>query len=136
MLQFNLHPSRYLFMLILLLHFLIVFLVLNLPLQWWAIIVIDCLVLASFVYMYHTYISRKATDTIVFLRIDKDKRWTAQDRAGTVYKAILQPDSICTRFIVILYFRLSSGKKTTVLIFPDSVDRISFRRLRVILNTW
>jgi len=48
--------------------------------------------------------------------------------------AVLLPETLASPLLVILLFRLETGSKQSVLIWPDSVQADVFRRLRVRLK--
>lgn len=50
------------------------------------------------------------------------------------YAAVLMPESLVTPMLVILLFRDETGRRQSVVIWPDSVDASAFRRLRVRLK--
>lgn len=133
--QLNLHPSRYFLMLILLVHIVAALLIISLPIKWWAIIVIEALLAASFVHMIQKHILRKTPKTIIAIWLD-EKDWVLLTRAGDKLPAKLLRDTTSSSFLVTLNFRIANNKRQSVMIFPDSVDAASFKRLRRILKTW
>lgn len=138
MLQLNLHPSRYFLMLILLIHISAVLVILALSLKWWAVILIEALILASFVHAVQKYILRKSNETIVVIEIN-EQLVTLISRAGEKIPAVLMRESSSNAFLVTLNFKLlnrTKAKKITVFIFSDSVVKSDFRRLRARLKTW
>lgn len=61
--------------------------------------------------------------------------WQLQDNLGQVWTARLCSDSVCTLYCLLLNFKLVNKRdKRTVIIFPDSLDTVNFRRLRVVLK--
>lgn len=49
-------------------------------------------------------------------------------------KAVLLPQTLVSPVLVILLFRLDTGQRQSVLIWPDSVRADVFRRLRIRLK--
>ncbi len=139
LMQLDIHPSRYLLALILLVHIAASLCVLALPLQWWAMLLIDICLLGSFIYNYQKYVARRNKQTIVKVWIDEKQTWQALLRGGEVLTVKLLGDSISSKMLVILNFQVMAGpqknKKYSVIIFPDSVTKISFRRLKAWLNS-
>lgn len=61
--------------------------------------------------------------------------WQIQDKYGQVWTARLCDDSVCTLYFALLNFKSANRKRRhSVMIFPDSLNATSFRRLRVFLK--
>jgi hypothetical protein len=142
-LQLNLHPSRYLLAFILLTHIGAMLLLLALPLQWWAMLLIECCLIGSFIYSVKKHIVRTDPKTIVKVWVDENNKWYCLQRDGETLEAKLRGDSVSSQPVVILNFDLNvldknqkpTTKKTTVLVFPDSVTKPEYRRLKAWMNS-
>lgn len=132
--QLNLYPSRYFLAFILLCHVSAMLVILALPLQWWVIIIVEVLLAANFVHMIQKYILRKSNKTIVCLWLEQPQ-WVLMDRAGNKMIGSLLKDSTSSPVLVVLNFKLNNGKRKSVVIFSDSIDKPSFSKLRRYLKT-
>lgn len=73
--------------------------------------------------------------SILGLSVNQQGQWHLMARNGDVIAAQLCGDSICSRWLVILNFTLEGLKKrTSLLIFPDSIEADHFRQLRAYLK--
>lgn len=108
--------------------------ILALPIHWWAMIIVESLLAGSFVHMVQKYITRKADKSIVAVWL-QEPNWILLDRAGTKLVATLLKDSTSSSILVVLNFKLQNDKRQSVLIFSDSVDKLSFSKLRRYLKT-
>jgi hypothetical protein len=133
--QLNLHPSRYFLTLILLAHIAAIIVTMTLAIKWWIIVLLEALIVGNFSYMFQRYIMRKFNKSILALW-QEGTHWTLLSRDGSKLPAILLPDSTVTNFLVILSFRLENNKRHSVLVFSDSIDKLSFKRLKKCLKTW
>lgn len=135
--RLDLHPSRYFLALIMLSHVTAMVIILALPLQWWAMVIIEALLAGSFVHMVKKYITRISDKIIVALWKEegRNQNWMLMTRIGDKYSGVLLKDSSSSALLVVLNFKIANGKRQSILVFPDSVDKSSFRRLRVYLKT-
>lgn len=139
LIQLNFYPSRHLLAFILLLHLGAMTLLLALPLPVKAMLLIEILLAANFIYSVRRYVVRNALDTIIKVCLDENKVWQLSRRDGKTLSAKLMGDSLCSNMLVILNFRLLGDTprrtKYSVLVLPDSVDPVSYRRLRAWFNS-
>lgn len=63
-----------------------------------------------------------------------EQGWRITDYAGTARDAELLPTAYLGNWFLIAHFRLSSGRKRTVMLAPDSCNPGDLRRLRVLLR--
>jgi len=68
------------------------------------------------------------------LRPQNIKRWHLMKSSGTELKAELLHHQVF-RYLIVLHFKLDSGKRCLVLISEDALDKESHRRLRAALRT-
>jgi len=87
-----------------------------------------------YIVLYHS-LSLQADKAIVGLSYTRSTGWILKDRQGHEYKAILQDESLCTRYVVILQFKLIlSQQPRSVIILPDSLSNTAFRTLQKLLR--
>jgi hypothetical protein len=140
-LQVNIHPSRYFLGFILLTHMGAMLLLLALPVQWWALLLIEVCLIASFVHSVKKHIVRSNPNTIVKVWVDDQNKWFCLQRKGETLAVTLKGDSVASGWLVILNLETmvpdakSKTKKVTVLVFPDSVTKTEYRRLKAWMNS-
>ncbi len=134
--QFILHPSRYFMGLLLLLHIGAMLLVITLPLKWWAYLLIALILFVSLIYQIQKHIYYRYAKSIKGLIANKGKNWTLIQRNQKSLTGILQGDSVITRHLLILNFKVSLEKdhyvKRSVIIFNDALSVSAFRQLRLL----
>lgn len=132
---FILHPSRYFMGLLLLIHIGAMLLVVTLPLKWWAYLLIALVLFASLIYQIQKHIYYRYAKSIKGLIVN-NKTWTLIQRNGNTLTGILQGDSVITRYLLILNFKVSLEKdqyaKRSVVIFNDALSVPAFRQLRLL----
>ncbi len=109
-----------------------------LALPWWAVAGITSAVLTAFVRFLREHVLRADPHAVLKLVWDRDGQWTLVTARG-VAKAALIPPGVVYPELVILRFRRAPGgprgrRRTTVLLLSDSLDRRTFRRLRMRLE--
>ncbi len=111
-----------------------------LALPWWGVVAVTGAVLVEFVRFFREHVLRSGPRAILKLIWDEDGRWTLFT-ARAAFEAVLLPASVVYPELVILRFRFvpraADGlprRRATVLLLPDSLDRRSFRRLRMRLE--
>ncbi len=134
MMQLDLHPSKYFLTIILFAHAAAMLIILSLPIAWWAMVLIAALLAASFVHMTKKHVSRRLPQAIISLWVES-QNWILLTRSGEKLIATLLPDSTSSSLAVVLNFKLKNGKRQSVLVFCDSIDKNSFRQLRKYLKT-
>lgn len=101
----------------------------------WLKIILTLFITVSFLMSLNKFILFKSAEAIMSIKTDKKNQWSLIKRSGEVVSARLYGDSICTRWLVILNFRLYDvNKRLSLLIFSDSADAEAFRRLRAYLR--
>jgi hypothetical protein len=112
------------------------FICLNLSsLSIWIKIVLALIIAVSFLISLNKFILLRSADSILNIKSDKKNQWYLMNRSAELMTGQLCGDSICTRWLVILNFRIIAAKKKnlSLLIFPDSIDAENFRKLRAYL---
>tara|TARA_R110000868_G_scaffold84822_6_gene238934 strand:- start:4617 stop:5042 length:426 start_codon:yes stop_codon:yes gene_type:complete len=136
MLQLDIHPSRYLLAIILLTHIAVMLLLLHLPIQWWAIILIECCIVGSFIHSIRYYIVRRFDAAVTKVWCDSHNQWFLLTRSGEEIKVKLLGDSVSSNFLILLNVRIvKNNKRQSILIFNDAVKKSDFRRMRSWLTT-
>lgn len=120
-------------MLMLLLHVSALAILLHLPLQWWAKLAIAAVMLASLWWSIYKHGTRRYAKAVVALKCEQGK-WQILLRNGQWLAATLEKDSVITRFICALHFRVVR-KTVKVALFKDSVSSASWRDLQVYYGT-
>jgi len=132
--QLNLYPSKYFLAFILLCHISGMLVILTLSFQWWLMSIVELLLIANFIYMIQKHVIRRSSKTIICLWTE-ESQWILMDRAGNKQIAKLLKNSTSSPILVVLNFKLANRKQKNVIIFSDSVDKLSFNRLRRYLKT-
>jgi len=134
--SFTLHPSRYFMGILLLLHMGAMLLILTLPLTWWAYLLIAIVLLSSLIYHIEKYVYYRMAKAIKSIANIEGKIWTLTQRNGETINGILQGDSVVTRYLLILNFKIQAENKMyirrSVVVFNDTMDAPVFRRLRLL----
>ncbi len=109
-----------------------------LALPWWAVLAIAGAVLVEFVRFLREHVLRAGPRAVLKLVWGRDGQWTLVTAQG-VREAVLIPPGVVYPELVILRFRRVPGgprgrRCTTVLLLSDSLDRRTFRRLRMRLE--
>lgn len=87
-----------------------------------------CLSLVYYLWRYGYHATR-----IRVLRPLASGDWQLGDDETRI--ACLQPTSLITRYVVILNFKLVDQRQAiTIIILPDSLPKLAFKQLRVLLN--
>lgn len=135
MFEMSLHRSNYLFIFFTILHtgFLFAFLMLDNHLLAYSVLFIG---FASYGYFLHNHFSLSVTKSITKVCCNYSGEWLLTNRKGKMLNVALRGDSIITSFMVVLnFYTLSPRKKRiSVIVFNDSTDKQSFRRLLVWLR--
>jgi len=74
-------------------------------------------------------------DKAIISFVEQYDEWYLIDRAKNKYSATLCGDSIVTPYFAILNFRRERRTIKSIVILPDTIQRDSFRRLRVHLRS-
>lgn len=83
---------------------------------------------------YRRY-QQHAPEQITLLQQLQQQHWLLRTACDKDLDAYLQPHFVMRQFYVVLYFRLSDGKRLQQIIFRDQVPAESFRALRRFLLT-
>jgi len=127
-LQIELRPSRYLLIFILISHLGALVLLLLLPVQLWAKLLVALLVLFSLTRQWQSHVH-----VYQHLRWDSQNQWWLSDQSGKNYAAALLPGSYVHPLMLVLRFKVQKRTCHLVLL-PDSADPDLLRRLRVRLK--
>ena len=101
----------------------------------WLKIILTLFIIVTFLISLNKLILFKSAESIMIIKADKKNQWNLINRSGEFFSAKLCGNSICTRWLVILNFRVHEVNKIlSLLIFPDSIDAEDFRRLRAYLR--
>lgn len=78
----------------------------------------------------------RAASAVVRLWVASDGQWYLQNHADSVVAAELQGDTFVSRYLIILNFKLEIKQRSSaVVLWNDSVDAQTFRRLKQYLLT-
>ena len=133
MLQLELHPSRYLLSLLLLIHAGAILLLLPLSIPWWVKLLGVILLLVNFCVSVRQYVARRSQQAIIKASVNEQGQWFVTLRQGNTHPAKLLPHSYCSQWCVILRLTVqleNKAKRRAIVIMPDSVSASVFRRLR------
>jgi hypothetical protein len=81
-----------------------------------------------------THILRNTPHAITHALWDAQGRWVLQFASGLRCIAELEGDSLVTLALLVLNFRLSSGRRCSLILTTDNCDSESLRQLRVRLH--
>lgn len=130
--KLRLNTSNYLSVLLLLNHLGAISILSLLDLvQWlWQLSVAGCVVSLLLLLRYHAW--RVSAQSVHELWPLTGGQWALRDRQGEIKIARLCAESVVTRCITVLNFKVKGQRRVvSVVICPDAVDSESFRRLRV-----
>lgn len=105
------------------------------PLSMWLKFALSIFVVIHAFISINKFVLLSNPQSIIGLSVTQQGQWHLMARNGDVLAAQLCGDSICSRWILILNFTLNDlKKKTSFLIFPDSIQPDHFRQLRAYLK--
>ncbi len=134
-LRLELKPSPVLLSVLTVAHMGAAGLLLTTSLPAWATSCLALSVLASFLWLATRYALLMQPGAVVWLLWRTGNDWLIGARNGTRTTAHLNPESFVRPWLTVLLLAPASGGPTrNVVIFPDSLDAESFRRLRVRLR--
>jgi hypothetical protein len=107
--------------------------VLILPVSFWTMCGALLLLVMSCGLTYKRRVSLRGRNAIVGLNRHADGAWQIHLTDGSAHQANLLPDSYLHPELMVLNFRLGTGKRRSVVLVRDSADNTSLRRLRVAL---
>lgn len=87
------------------------------------------LILIVSAFSIYVYIINNRPKNIIW---SSQNKWEVVDKEK--YSAALLPDSIVLPWLVVLNFRLETGRNKSLIVFADAIDSQSFRKLRVRLK--
>jgi hypothetical protein len=135
MLDLKLQPSRTLVFLLAMAHLLSLLVVWLLPLTQAVQIISSLLIMASFLFHLRRDGLLAASHSILQLRLDPECNCTYQTRAGAWREARLLSSSMATPWLSVLNLSPENSRLTRhIVIFPDSADAESRRKMRVLLR--
>lgn len=98
-------------------------------------IIFTLFIMTMFLFHFNKMVLLKNNKSLGVIKADKKHQWQLIDRSGEIFFAQLCGDSICTRWLVILNFRVTGIKKIlSILVFSDSTTTEDFRRLRAYMK--
>lgn len=98
-------------------------------------IIFTLFIMIIFLFNFNKIVLLKNEKSLQVITADKKHQWHLINRAGKIFSAQICGDSICTRWLVILNFRVTGIKKIlSILVFPDATTTEDFRRLRAYLR--
>jgi hypothetical protein len=132
--RLELRPSRALFVWTVTLHLLTAIVIFLVPLHAFVKVIGSGLMVASlWLYVQRDYLCQGRC-SFSELRVQSLEQWQLFNSDNDVQEAQLDHYQVF-RFLVILDFRLDSGKHCRVLVPEDAVDKDTHRRLRAALQT-
>lgn len=130
-LTLELKPSRWLALYVLCVYAAAVLVIVILPVAF----LVKCgallVSLLSCALTYQRRVNLRSRHAIVGLNRHTDGSWQLRLTDGNTHQASLLPDSYLHPELLVLNFRLGSGKRRSVVLVRDSADATSLRRLRV-----
>ncbi len=93
------------------------------------------LVLFSLIHSWYRYLSPSGGLAVAAVEWGGDEDWTLFDRQGRVITAALYGSSFVHPWLIVLNFRIPGGKRCSLCLTADRVDREQLRRLRMRLNS-
>lgn len=128
---YRLRSSYYLAILFLIIHGGAIAFLCFLPWPWWTRLLLTLACLMSLIILFCQHILLNNPHSIIGFW-QKSGCWQLKDNRGEIKQFTLAEDSICTRYFILLNFRLLTKKKTKIslIILPDSLRPNEFRQLR------
>ena len=137
-LQLDPRPSRRLAVLALIVYGGALAAMASLALPWWAVAGITSAVLMAFVHFLREHVLRAGPRAVLKLLWDRDGQWTLVTAQGVMEVALISPGAVYPELVILRFRRVPGAprgrRRTTVLLLSDSLDRRTFRRLRMRLE--
>lgn len=135
MLDLHLRPSLTLNLILVLAHLLSLGLIWVMPLAIGSQFGISLLVLASYLFYLRRDGLLASPGSIIQLRFDRDGKCTYQTRDGACLEAVILGSTLSTPWLGVLNLKTSERPLARhAVIFPDSADAETLRKLRVLLR--
>lgn len=80
------------------------------------------------------HLRKAAHPPIAYLNADAEQNWRLGLPSGSEIETRLLPGMVVSRWLMVLQFRDTSGRFHALPVWPDSVDRETYRRLCVCLR--
>jgi len=106
-----------------------------LPVSWWLRLALAVLVFISFWRQFRLQVLRRDPQAITALEWRADGSWLLTARNGINMSPALKADSYVHPALVILNFSGTGNRLLSIVLFRDSLDHDTFRRLRLRLGT-
>ena len=132
-LSIEIKPSRLLTVYVLCIHAAATLVATILPVSLWIMCGMLLLLLMSCAVTYTRRINLHTRNAVVGLERRPDGAWQIHLKDGSAHQVNLLPDSYLHPELLVLNFKLCSGKRRSVVLARDSADSTSLRRLRVAL---
>lgn len=105
----------------------------TLPVSAWIVCTASVALLAAGVKTYRTRVSLCAPRAVVRINRHTDRTWQLQLRNGAQLDATLRHDSYLHPHLIVLNFKLTTGRRHSVVLCRDAADATALRHLRVAL---
>lgn len=93
------------------------------------------IMITSVMIFLRLHVYRNSSRAIIKFQPTTDNLWLLTNVTQHSIKAVLQGNSICSLYFVLLNFRaVDSRKKISVIILPDGLSTESFRYLRIMVK--
>ena len=129
-LQINLQRSNLLFALLAMMFLGALSLLWVLPWPVYVVLLFSLLLTVSFFVVLDQHVLRRGQQQLKCVSQDSSGQWWLQKQTGEKFTAQLQGDSYLHPRLVVLNFK-NIKRRYSVVLMQDSLDRASFRRLRV-----
>lgn len=133
--RFELKPSAILAALLLILHGGAIIILFWISWPFWIKSSLILICIGDFILQWqrHARLSNKSSVTHFWL--ESNGTWNLQYQDGKVAMGVLQGDSVCTVYFVLLNFKIENKRwRTSIIILPDAMHKDNLRRLRVLLR--
>lgn len=135
-LSLELGVSRRLLLLLVAAHGLALLLIAMSAAPWWLRLPLSCLVAGSFLFYFFRDVRRQLGFSIARATWQSDGSWLLDLRDGRTLATELAADTVFTRLIIVLNFKLTDSRGSRALVlFADSLPAEVWRRLCVRLKT-
>ncbi len=115
-------------------HILAIMVVAGLPLVVPLNLVLGLVVIISLVYNIKTRVLRTGDSALKAVALDPVEGWSLYMATGVVERATLHPSSFVRPWLIVLNFSVRRFDRRSLILFSDSLDRETLRRLRVQLR--
>ena len=132
--QFHLQSSRYLVFVLIAIHSVAMMSMLLLPLPGWAKIVLVILLSASLLHYLRQNAWLSARSSQVALSLRQQEVMLTSRESSEVAAKVMAESFVMPLLTIVTVLPHGARRKISTVIFPDSLDAESFRKLRVLLK--